>query len=272
MSGLVLYLGLVVLFVWRFLSGWRLCGAWMEYANYCMWPGKAPPLRWIFGVRTWMTPTQKFFTVFYGFLGILVLQPPKIPGCAFQAPLHVATGLERLCHLLLRHAGHATWRRFVGRCWRCWGQWLETREEWHTLFGSIVECFYCYCFDLWLLVLFIFFNRMFFDAYLEYLECSETPALLDSTMLMSHISIWHMAGEQVFASLPHWMKPLMCFDEKLLAVRCFSKLEQVPTSTWEISEPWVKIQIYSNNLADALTGFCGLGTPFWPQNAIWSNW
>ncbi|CAJ1370878.1 unnamed protein product [Effrenium voratum] len=35
-AGLVLYLGLVVLFVWRFLSGWRLCGAWMEYANYCM--------------------------------------------------------------------------------------------------------------------------------------------------------------------------------------------------------------------------------------------
>ena len=34
--GLVLYLGLVVLFVWRFLSGWRFCGAWMEYANYCM--------------------------------------------------------------------------------------------------------------------------------------------------------------------------------------------------------------------------------------------
>ena len=38
--GLVLYLGLVVLFVWRFLSGWRLCGAWMEYANYCMCLGR----------------------------------------------------------------------------------------------------------------------------------------------------------------------------------------------------------------------------------------
>ncbi|CAK9026347.1 unnamed protein product [Durusdinium trenchii] len=35
-AGLVLYSGLVVLFIWRFLSGWRLCGAWMEYANYCM--------------------------------------------------------------------------------------------------------------------------------------------------------------------------------------------------------------------------------------------
>mmetsp|Transcript_25924 Transcript_25924/g.48680 ORF Transcript_25924/g.48680 Transcript_25924/m.48680 type:complete len:422 (-) Transcript_25924:79-1344(-) len=35
-AGLVLYLGLVVLFLWRFVSGWRLCGAWLEYANYCM--------------------------------------------------------------------------------------------------------------------------------------------------------------------------------------------------------------------------------------------
>ncbi|CAE7930590.1 ACT1 [Symbiodinium sp. KB8] len=35
-AGLVLYLGLLVLFLWRFLSGWRLCGAWLEYANYCM--------------------------------------------------------------------------------------------------------------------------------------------------------------------------------------------------------------------------------------------
>jgi len=35
-AGLVLFLGLLVLFLWRFLSGWRLCGAWLEYANYCM--------------------------------------------------------------------------------------------------------------------------------------------------------------------------------------------------------------------------------------------
>lgn len=35
-AGLVLYIGLLVLFIWRFLSGWRLCGAWLEYANYCM--------------------------------------------------------------------------------------------------------------------------------------------------------------------------------------------------------------------------------------------
>eukprot|EP00931_Biecheleriopsis_adriatica_P089999 TRINITY_DN64050_c0_g1_i1.p1 TRINITY_DN64050_c0_g1~~TRINITY_DN64050_c0_g1_i1.p1 ORF type:complete len:426 (+),score=91.14 TRINITY_DN64050_c0_g1_i1:126-1403(+) len=35
-AGLILYVGLLVLFVWRFLSGWRLCGAWLEYANYCM--------------------------------------------------------------------------------------------------------------------------------------------------------------------------------------------------------------------------------------------
>jgi len=35
-AGLVLYIGLLALFLWRFLSGWRLCGAWLEYANYCV--------------------------------------------------------------------------------------------------------------------------------------------------------------------------------------------------------------------------------------------
>jgi len=35
-AGLILYVGLLVLFSWRFLSGWRLFGAWLEYANYCM--------------------------------------------------------------------------------------------------------------------------------------------------------------------------------------------------------------------------------------------
>mmetsp|Transcript_42354 Transcript_42354/g.112070 ORF Transcript_42354/g.112070 Transcript_42354/m.112070 type:complete len:419 (-) Transcript_42354:17-1273(-) len=35
-AGLVLYVGLLVLFLWRWLSGWRLCGAWLEYANYCV--------------------------------------------------------------------------------------------------------------------------------------------------------------------------------------------------------------------------------------------
>jgi len=35
-AGLVLYIGLLVLGLWRWLSGWRLCGAWLEYANYCV--------------------------------------------------------------------------------------------------------------------------------------------------------------------------------------------------------------------------------------------
>lgn len=35
-SGLVLYVGLIVLSVWRCLSGWRICGAWLGYANYCL--------------------------------------------------------------------------------------------------------------------------------------------------------------------------------------------------------------------------------------------
>jgi len=34
-AGLVLYVALLALFIWRWLSGWRLCGAWLEYANYC---------------------------------------------------------------------------------------------------------------------------------------------------------------------------------------------------------------------------------------------
>lgn len=35
-AGLVLYVGFLGLFIWRCVSGWRLCGAWLEYANYCM--------------------------------------------------------------------------------------------------------------------------------------------------------------------------------------------------------------------------------------------
>eukprot|EP00441_Pelagodinium_beii_P041769 CAMPEP_0197628944 /NCGR_PEP_ID=MMETSP1338-20131121/7019_1 /TAXON_ID=43686 ORGANISM="Pelagodinium beii, Strain RCC1491" /NCGR_SAMPLE_ID=MMETSP1338 /ASSEMBLY_ACC=CAM_ASM_000754 /LENGTH=371 /DNA_ID=CAMNT_0043199947 /DNA_START=104 /DNA_END=1216 /DNA_ORIENTATION=+ len=35
-AGLVLYLGLLILISWRWLSGWRLFGAWLEYANYCV--------------------------------------------------------------------------------------------------------------------------------------------------------------------------------------------------------------------------------------------
>jgi len=35
-AGLVLYVGFLILFIWRSISGWRLCGAWLEYANYCM--------------------------------------------------------------------------------------------------------------------------------------------------------------------------------------------------------------------------------------------
>jgi hypothetical protein len=35
-AGLILYVGLLVLLVWRFMSGWRCCGAWLEYANYCI--------------------------------------------------------------------------------------------------------------------------------------------------------------------------------------------------------------------------------------------
>lgn len=34
-AGLVLYLGLFVLFLWRQLCAWKCCGKWMEYANYC---------------------------------------------------------------------------------------------------------------------------------------------------------------------------------------------------------------------------------------------
>jgi len=34
-AGLVLYVALLTLFIWRWISGWRLCGAWLEYANYC---------------------------------------------------------------------------------------------------------------------------------------------------------------------------------------------------------------------------------------------
>jgi len=34
-AGLVLYVALLFLFIWRWFSGWRLCGAWLEYANYC---------------------------------------------------------------------------------------------------------------------------------------------------------------------------------------------------------------------------------------------
>lgn len=34
-AGLVLYIGLLLLFVWRFVCYWRCCGRWLEYANYC---------------------------------------------------------------------------------------------------------------------------------------------------------------------------------------------------------------------------------------------
>eukprot|EP00930_Biecheleria_cincta_P046112 TRINITY_DN31801_c0_g1_i1.p1 TRINITY_DN31801_c0_g1~~TRINITY_DN31801_c0_g1_i1.p1 ORF type:complete len:431 (-),score=82.03 TRINITY_DN31801_c0_g1_i1:38-1330(-) len=35
-AGTVLYVGFLGLFLWRCVSGWRLFGAWLEYANYCM--------------------------------------------------------------------------------------------------------------------------------------------------------------------------------------------------------------------------------------------
>lgn len=35
-AGLVLYVGLLVLGAWRWLSGWRLCGKTLEYTNYCV--------------------------------------------------------------------------------------------------------------------------------------------------------------------------------------------------------------------------------------------
>eukprot|EP00933_Yihiella_yeosuensis_P069597 TRINITY_DN762_c5_g1_i1.p1 TRINITY_DN762_c5_g1~~TRINITY_DN762_c5_g1_i1.p1 ORF type:complete len:434 (-),score=38.82 TRINITY_DN762_c5_g1_i1:194-1495(-) len=35
-AGLVLYVGLLTLLAWRLISGWRLCGKWLEYANYCI--------------------------------------------------------------------------------------------------------------------------------------------------------------------------------------------------------------------------------------------
>lgn len=34
-GGLVMYLGLFVLFIWRGCFGWRCCGKWLAYANYC---------------------------------------------------------------------------------------------------------------------------------------------------------------------------------------------------------------------------------------------
>lgn len=34
-AGLVLYVGLAVLFIWRSICAWRCCGKWLEYANYC---------------------------------------------------------------------------------------------------------------------------------------------------------------------------------------------------------------------------------------------
>lgn len=34
-AGLVLYVGLFGLFIWRQLCGWRCCGKWFQYANYC---------------------------------------------------------------------------------------------------------------------------------------------------------------------------------------------------------------------------------------------
>lgn len=35
-AGVVLYIGLLFLGLWRWLSGWRLCGAALEYTNYCV--------------------------------------------------------------------------------------------------------------------------------------------------------------------------------------------------------------------------------------------
>lgn len=35
-SGLILYLSLLVLLAWRLISGWRCCGKWLEYVNYCV--------------------------------------------------------------------------------------------------------------------------------------------------------------------------------------------------------------------------------------------
>jgi len=34
-EGTVLYVGLLILVAWRFLSGWRCCGKRMQYTNYC---------------------------------------------------------------------------------------------------------------------------------------------------------------------------------------------------------------------------------------------
>lgn len=34
-AGLVLYIGLFALFIWRLCCGWRCCGKWLQYANYC---------------------------------------------------------------------------------------------------------------------------------------------------------------------------------------------------------------------------------------------
>jgi len=34
-AGLVLYIGLLLLGIWRWLSGWRLCGTHLTYLNYC---------------------------------------------------------------------------------------------------------------------------------------------------------------------------------------------------------------------------------------------
>lgn len=34
-AGLVMYVGLAVLFIWRYFCAWRCCGRWLQYANYC---------------------------------------------------------------------------------------------------------------------------------------------------------------------------------------------------------------------------------------------
>lgn len=34
-AGLVMYVGLAVLFIWRYFCAWRCCGKWLQYANYC---------------------------------------------------------------------------------------------------------------------------------------------------------------------------------------------------------------------------------------------
>mmetsp|Transcript_44018 Transcript_44018/g.114467 ORF Transcript_44018/g.114467 Transcript_44018/m.114467 type:complete len:428 (-) Transcript_44018:117-1400(-) len=34
-EGVILYVGLLVLVIWRFLSGWRCCGKRMQFTNYC---------------------------------------------------------------------------------------------------------------------------------------------------------------------------------------------------------------------------------------------